>query len=240
MLATRDTVFVSSSSPVLKVRNLILGDAEGLSAPILVISTGVISLGKWIIHKNAILTQKTPEPFKIANLFLKTGGQIEHAANSSAKEYIVNLEVANEFIMESGSMINVKGKGYARGKGPGATGYIGGAGYGGHGGNGYHAEGGVPYGSIVNPDELGSGGGPNPYWGPGGSGGGLAVLKISGTLQLDGVIDADGIGGLAESGGGSSGGAINITAGILTGSGTIHADGGNGVSSVGGGGSGGD
>ncbi|MBU4446283.1 hypothetical protein KJ656_14575, partial [bacterium] len=141
VLATRDTVYVSSNSPVLVVYDLVLGDEEGLSAPILMISTGVISTGKWTIHKNAILIQNTLEPLKIGNLSLLAGGKIEHKANSNIKESIINLEITNNFIMEAGSGITVTGLGYmggtsgADGFGPGGGigEYYGGSG-GGHGG----------------------------------------------------------------------------------------------------------
>ncbi|MBI4801375.1 MAG: fibronectin type III domain-containing protein, partial [Elusimicrobia bacterium] len=160
VLSTRDTVFVSSCFPVLKVRNLVLGDVEGLSAPIMIVSTGVISPGKWTISKNAILIQNTLEPFKINNFSLLAGGKMEHTANGSEKKSIINLDIAGDFTMERGSTINVAGLGYGPRQGPGSPiGCTGGAGYGGNGGSSYcSGGGGSSYGSIVNPVDIGSGG----------------------------------------------------------------------------------
>jgi hypothetical protein len=62
---------------------------------------------------------------------------------------------------------------------------------------------------------------------------------VTGLLQVDGLISANGGNGSGEGGGGGSGGAIKITAGTLSGTGIIRANGGAGVDSVGGGGAGG-
>ncbi len=65
-------------------------------------------------------------------------------------------------------------------------------------------------------------------------------LRVSGTLQVDGVISADGVAApeTAYTGGGGSGGSIWIEAGSLAGSGQIHANGGASNNGSGGGGGG--
>jgi len=117
-----------------------------------------------------------------------------------------------------------------------------GAGHGGNGGSSISnsASGGSAYDSQTSPASPGSGGG-SYYFGAstGGAGGGVIPLTVTGLLQVDGVISANGTNGSGEGGGGGSGGAIKITAGTLAGTGAIRASGGAGVDSVGGGGAGG-
>ena len=135
-----------------------------------------------------------------------------------------------------GGTITANAKGNPADTGPGCGG---GAGHGGCGGRGKDAiAGGGIYGSMLEPIDLGSGGGSDTLDGqPGGAGGG-AIRIIAGTLQLDGSITANG--GNAPGGAGAgSGGSIWITAGTLAGAGTISALGGYSIDSNGGGGGGG-
>jgi hypothetical protein len=62
---------------------------------------------------------------------------------------------------------------------------------------------------------------------------------VSGTLQVAGVISANGGNGSGTGGGGGSGGSIWLTVGTLSGAGSISANGGSGADAVGGGGGGG-
>ena len=74
----------------------------------------------------------------------------------------------------------------------------------------------------------------------GGSGGGaIAITCLSGIVQVDGTLSANGGNGSGFGGGGGSGGTIVLTGGTLLGSGSITASGGNGANSIGGGGGGG-
>ena len=73
----------------------------------------------------------------------------------------------------------------------------------------------------------------------GGAGGGAIQLNVSGILQVDGRISANGGNGSGSGGGGGSGGNVGLTSGTLAGSGSITANGGNGADSIGGGGGGG-
>ena len=132
------------------------------------------------------------------------------------------------------------GKGFPAGVGTGKGtngdygGGSGGGGYGGTGGIGNEgAAGGTFYGNVTSPDSMGSPGGSNNS-AVGGSGGGFIKLTISGTLDVDGTISANGnTGGTSTvnySGGGGSGGGINISAGTFSGDSgaTITANGGVG------------
>ena len=84
--------------------------------------------------------------------------------------------------------------------------------------------GGMCYGSILAPAELGSGGGYGSG-GSGGAGGGVIRLVVAGTLNVDGNLSVNGNNAGANSGGGS-GGSIYLTVNTLAGTGVISADGG--------------
>ena len=116
-----------------------------------------------------------------------------------------------------------------------------GAGHGGYGANstGNFAIGGNPYDYLTSPTSPGSGGGNYSPYSFGGAGGGAIQLTVTGTLQVDGTISANGGNGSGTGGGGGSGGSIWLTVGTLSGGGAITANGGSGVDSVGGGGGGG-
>lgn len=119
-----------------------------------------------------------------------------------------------------------------------------GAGHGGYGALGFSnlVVGGITYDSTVSPSSSGSGGGSYVPYSIGGAGGGYVRLQVSGELQLDGVISANGGNGSGSGGGGGSGGTIYLSVGrtgALGGAGSITANGGNGANSTGGGGGGG-
>jgi RHS repeat-associated protein len=118
----------------------------------------------------------------------------------------------------------------------GSTGRSGGS-YGGLGGSSSGSPNAV-YGDISNPNESGSGGATDAPGRLGGSGGGL-IRIVAQTLQLDGVIRADGATSTSDCcAGGGSGGGIRIDVGTLSGAGQITANGGGGALSSGGGGGG--
>ena len=118
---------------------------------------------------------------------------------------------------------------------------------GGHGGYGAFAlsnavPGGITYDSMTSPNTAGSGGGGLAQNSIGGNGGGIISLQfqnISSTLQVNGVISANGGNGSGTGGGGGSGGSIYLLTSSITGTGAITANGGNGALTYGGGGGGG-
>ena len=91
----------------------------------------------------------------------------------------------------------------------------------------------VAYGSFKEPIDPGSPGGGTS----GGNGGGGIIINATNTVNVDGILSANG-GDASSNGGGGSGGAILIDANIIKGYGTISVRGGNGHGD-GGGGSGG-
>ncbi|MDO8804872.1 MAG: hypothetical protein Q7R35_10600, partial [Elusimicrobiota bacterium] len=155
------------------------------------------------------------------------------------KQHKIDLIVESSMTVTAGGMVLADGMGYLAGSGPGRgpDGASGGGGsYGGIGGGST----GPVYGSLINPMDFGSGGGYqiNGSSSPGGAGGGLVRLSVSGALTVDGIISANGDSGADYYRSGGSGGTINITAVELNGIGAITANGGYGhnYNSAGGGG----
>jgi hypothetical protein len=112
-----------------------------------------------------------------------------------------------------------------------------GGGGGGHGGVGGTSlainAGGSSFGSSTNPTTVGAGGG-GAAGAAGGNGGGIIKLDVTGTLNIDGSIIADGDDGDSVSliytggGGGGAGGTIWLSAATISGAGSLSADGGAG------------
>ncbi|PIZ86321.1 hypothetical protein COX94_00470, partial [Candidatus Nomurabacteria bacterium CG_4_10_14_0_2_um_filter_33_9] len=137
-------------------------------------------------------------------------------------EKILKLEVSNLFV-ETGSYIQVDGKGYVSGPGSPEEGEQAGASYGGKGGG---ASSKPVYGSKEEPIDFGSGS-------KGNRGGGAIRLDISGTLENNGIISAS---NTKEH---VSGGSIYVTASNILGNGKFVANGGGSswpYGSIGGGG----
>ncbi|MFZ4396777.1 MAG: glycine-rich domain-containing protein, partial [Kiritimatiellia bacterium] len=170
---------------------------------------------------------------------ISTNGILTHAAEVSTAATVgsesnrLGLVVGGNLTIAAGGKIDVTGRGYSTGPGAGISDQRGGS----HGGEGgwdgaSGTQSALTYGSATNPVTSGS-----ASASPGTRGGGTVKLAIEGTLNLNGSIDASGVGGY----GGSAGGSVNITAAKLTGSGAVYAIGGDDtpVGQNGGGGGGG-
>ncbi|PIK55158.1 hypothetical protein BSL78_07888 [Apostichopus japonicus] len=124
----------------------------------------------------------------------------------------------------------------ADGTGKGTSSGASGAGHGGRGGRGsVQKSTGAPFGNIFEPVEFGCSGGS----GQGGKGGGKLRLRVTGTMQIDGEVSANGGAGSSAKGGGS-GGSIWIDVEHMQGYGSVEVNGGDGGASgsyYGGGGS---
>ncbi|HNT74405.1 MAG TPA: Ig-like domain-containing protein, partial [Anaerolineae bacterium] len=158
---------------------------------------------------------------------------------NSATLYLDGSSVitADIFTIWAGAAVRADGLGYASGAGPGAgdTGggpwnQGGGGGHGGWGGAGTGDNpGGVPYGDVYRPSQMGSGGGRSGSH-LGGAGGGAIHLVVD-ALRLDGALSTNGLNagyGGTVAGGGGAGGSLWIEAQTVTGTGLIHANGGAG------------
>jgi hypothetical protein len=147
--------------------------------------------------------------------------------NATVATYKLALNILNDLTIGASGLIDVTGHGFTGG-GPGYGGLNGGGGHGGKGGIYPGGTAGIVHDSMVNPNSLGGSG-----EGTDGIGGGLVDLTVSGTLTLNGIIKADGIGpGLN----GGAGGTIKINTNIIAGTtGQLRANGGPGQSAGGGG-----
>ena len=164
-------------------------------------------------------------------------GQLTHYDATLNYETLLDLTVGTLEITSTGS-INVDGRGYLGGKGGGngcrgrtvgnadGSTYRSGGSYGGLVGS---YSGGIPnsvYGSLTDPEGLGSGGscgGNNDN--AGGDGGGWVEINAT-QVMVDGVITANGTNGTGVQAGSGSGGTIYITTSTLSGAGAIRANGG--------------
>jgi len=153
-----------------------------------------------------------------------SGGNLTHSANATAEVYKINLTVNGALTVQAGGRVDVTGKGYAVGNGPGcsSSNWADSASYGGFAS-------GPCYGSIVAPTNLGSG----AFRNTSAAGGGVILLTVSGMISNEGLICADG-GASSSYASSGSGGSIGLTAGTLSGGGIIRANG--GLSGAGGGG----
>jgi|GEM_PF-920678 len=199
----------------------------------------VVSSGSdLIIPATSRLVENTARTFSNLNV----NGILTHSSNTTAETYKLNVTVNNNLTVDAAGSINADYKGYTSQSGPGAGTYQrGGASFGGLGGRGDST--GVPgaaYGSITQPNNIGSGGGGDGCGGVGGTGAGAIKLTVSGTTNIAGTITANGT--AAASGcsvGAGSGGSIWISTNSLQGNGSLTAKGGNGYGTGGGGGGGG-
>ncbi|WP_100922754.1 Ig-like domain-containing protein [Candidatus Thiodictyon syntrophicum] len=188
------------------------------------------------------------EPIKLAQTLRLRDNSL--LTSPTANEAGLQIE-ARRVIVESGSAIDVTGRGYLGGDkaGLGGTahtlGFLAGAesGNGGsHGGLGGHYGGAggnttnPVYGDPRRPDRLGSGGG--AWGGAGGDGGGSLRIIASEAVIVEGAIRADGGLSSGSASGEGAGGSVWITTSRLAGGGSISANGGGtgGANHTGGGG----
>ncbi len=183
-----------------------------------------------ILINGTTLTIDGPHDFNSVHII---NGGLTHTENSATQTHKLDLTVAQQVIVDATSAIYVSGLGYLPGRTTGnstAGGATGGQG-GSHGGRG-GGPGPSVYGDYRDPDDWGAGGDT-------GAGGGL-VRVAAGTLQLDGVIAADGTPtDFGSFRGAGAGGGVWVSADTIRGGGSIEADGGQAILSVDGRGGGG-
>ena len=107
-----------------------------------------------------------------------------------------------------------------------------GAGHGGRGGRGNLANGatitGAAYDDLYEPDMFGSAGGRRDSSQRGGNGGGIIWMNVTNTIDVDGLVSANGESGPSSGSGGGSGGSIWMYCKRIQGYGKISANGGDG------------
>jgi len=181
--------------------------------------------------------------YNFKDLIIRDGARLILNSSSSLSGFQgVKIKAIN-LTIDSNSAISADDKGFSAGaglgEGPGGGKISGeggsGGGYGGKGGDCgsgiFGAEGGLSYGSLKEPTDLGSGGG-GYVVAPAGAGGGAIKIEVENNLALDGTISANGKNGSYSNwgpsySGGGSGGSIYIITNNLTGSGQILVNGGN-------------
>ncbi len=221
----------------------VLVDNGGNSGTNTLLGSEFLSLPDLTVQGGAVVV--SPSPLTVGTLLVASNGWLRITNQT--------LTVRGNATVQAGGGIIADSSGYRGGLGSGAGKYAsgtygtvgGGAGYGGYGAAGSVptpqaavAYGGLTYGLVSTPTDLGSGGGGNPSTIVGGAGGGAINLNVTGVLQVYGTISAAGGAGNSPSAGGGSGGSIFLTVGTLSGSGVIAANGGAGNDSGGGGGGG--
>ncbi|MFN9994030.1 MAG: GC-type dockerin domain-anchored protein, partial [Phycisphaerales bacterium] len=197
-------------------------------------------LATLVVDNDGIAGQRTEfsgERMFAANLIVADAGSISHPPEQSG----CHLIFAGDVTVSSGGEINVEGRGFPAGQGPGSdftnAGGRPGAGHGGRGGDGSTGEGYGSYGSADLPTDLGSG---SPRDCNGGSSGGGAIrITSAGDMTIDGLIKADGELTTLCGAGGASGGSILLEAQRILGAGEISSDGSRSARSDAGGGGGG-
>ncbi len=186
------------------------------------------------------------DPIQITGTLILTGDSV--LTHPDADEAGLLIE-ASRVVVESGSSIDVTGRGYPGGDRsghgqtastlgdlPGAEAGNGGS-FGGRGAyyNGSGANQSNPvYGDPKRPSLLGSGGG--AWSGYGGAGGGYVRISASDEVVVDGAIRANGGDSHGSAAGDGSGGSVWIDTSRLAGDGSIEANGGGGGGTGGGGG----
>jgi len=184
----------------------------------------------------------------LANVELVNGAVLTHRETTRTEGFALDM-TAWTLSVDASSRIDVVGRGYlgggrsglpdgqahTAGFAPGAQAGTGGS-HGGAGGRFTSNGGGVTnpvYGNLVNPVDLGAGGG--SWSGDGGDGGGRVLIGAI-NLAVDGDVLATGGRSFGSASGEGAGGSINLTLRTLSGAGAIRADGGGTRSRTAGGG----
>lgn len=222
-----------------------------LNYPVRMAGTAQFTGNNLTIQSGGQLYFDRSSTYTLNDLTMLSGSLMSHTSNSIAQTKTVDLNITNNFDLQSGAVIDVTGRGYAAGQGPGraqtsgGTKAGGGASHGALGGQaGATSSAGLTYGLSGTPNTIGSGGANGTGACLGSSGGGYAKINAV-NFNFDGNILANGaavVGGACQSGGGGSGGGVYVIAGTLTGTtGMIAANGGSapvGATNGGGGGGG--
>jgi hypothetical protein len=188
----------------------------------LTVSSNLTVVQNLTVQANGTVTMN--QPVVVSNdVIVLAGGTLTHGGPQTSETNKLDMTVFGNMGLDANAAVDVTGKGYKDRNGPGGRGdYVDGGSY---GGRGY--DGGPCYGSIVAPTNLGSGG----QWY---AGGGAILMRVTGTLRHDGVMQANGQSSNQRTG---SGGSVYLTVGELIGTGSIQANGGDGTAgTVGGGG----
>ncbi len=221
-----DDVVISTAGAVVSLTNTV--PASGSLNSFAISGTATLNFSNWSTELRATATT-------VGNQAILTcAGPFTEAQMSNR----VSIVCSNLTVIQGGK-INVDGKGYAAGNGPGkGLASLQGGGYGGQGQTTTGTPGGAPYGAAENPLAPGSGG----FTTGGGAGGGAVRIEAQGSVVVNGTLSTPAVSakGVSNVDAPGSGGSIQITCNTLTGiNGVISADAGGPEHSSGKGGGGG-
>jgi len=183
-------------------------------------------------------------------LIVMGGGKLVHARTTSTAVQRIDVSAGAVYVACDGT-IDVTGMGFSANAnsvaltyndansgtftgGSSAVGCCGASGsHGGRGGNNSGTSA-LTFGSLYDPNEPGGAGAYGGNCEPCNGGGGIVRVASTGTLVVDGIINANGT--RDTNWGGGAGGSVRLDAIALSGSGQIHADGASAGDSSGGGG----
>ena len=211
---------------------------EGFATDRLVIDGALVSVSSMhpaalTLQNGAVLTQPGATTTSVPRLELQVGILTVDASSK--------IDVSGRGLLGGLTGTNPDAAGRTEGNVAGSTGRSGGS-HGGLGGEGFVNDPNVAaavYDDVRDPNEPGGGGA--TACPPGNNNGGGVLRLTATTVQLDGVIAADGAGSQNGCAGGGAGGSIALAVGTLKGGGSMHANGGSvpgGGNGTGGGGGG--
>jgi len=203
---------ITISSPV-TVAGLILGG--DVSAVSFTVRDTLQVNGDLYVGTNATLVLDVPSAVT-GNVLVDDGAMLTHTRGGTAETYKLDLTVGGDMMISQNASVNVMGKGYQSGYGPGkgAVGTTAAS----HGGRGMKInDNATPacYGLYLAPVNYGSGGQNSCY------GGGAVKLNVTGVFLLEGSIKADGDGSKTIYN--ASGGSVYIKCRDFYGRGSISA-----------------
>lgn len=246
---TGATAIAYSTNPAVAVNSLTIG--AGGAVDLSTAASAAVALT--VQSGGAVRVSSAGATVWAGTLTLQTGASVSLSVVPSSSP--AHLVLGGDLLdLQAGATIFAAGRGYvggvlnaggtgAGGGGPGGAGAGGGGGHAGVGGTGGGGgSSGVVFDTGFAPAEPGAGGG-GAATSQGGAGGGFVRIAFS-TVNLNGLINADGDSGESVSlqgGGGGAGGAILVKAATLNGTGTLSVRGGTGGTGAnfGGGGGGG-
>ncbi len=222
--------------------NILLEENAQLVGPtqMTIMPDGILSLGDGPVTAtcdivvNGVLSHGSSLFHLFGDITVNSNGNYRHHRNINASYvYRINAIVHGSVDIKGGGAINLKGfsREYPYGGG-GALGspsvQYGGAGHAGYGGNYLGYMGGIPYGSITAPTNLGSRTHTR-------NGGGAVQLDVRDVLTINGSINVDSVDTSADGIASPSAGSIFLRAGSIEGSGALTANAGVPNSTWGGG-----
>lgn len=215
------TITLSSTETIVPVGGIMLGGSD-FSATLkcnkaVEVGGGVDIDAKGTLILNSIATNNIVN----GNFVARPGSKVTHDGPRYANTQScgVNILVKGDMRVEKGASINVDGKGFNTGYGPGRGSLSGQSTINpSYGGIGYLNSATSCYGSILRPYSFGS-----PFTSSGGNssaGGGQIAIVTEGNLVVDGIISAKG-----GSSGGGTGGSILLKVKKLFGTGNVSVNG---------------